>query len=105
MTTVPAVEFSTGVTYLCLYRAQHDTHSLRALYCCFRPSVLLVIVCVYVRVFMCSRFPQKSAGFAAEVCATMQERCFLHLEAPIQRVCGLDTPFPLVFERVRSTSF
>ncbi|CAM9647473.1 unnamed protein product, partial [Hapterophycus canaliculatus] len=25
-----------------------------------------------------------------------QERCFLHLEAPVQRVCGYDTPFPLV---------
>lgn len=28
-----------------------------------------------------------------------QERCFLHLEAPVQRVCGYDTPFPLVFEK------
>ena len=27
-----------------------------------------------------------------------QEECFLSLEAPIQRVCGWDTPFPLVFE-------
>jgi pyruvate/2-oxoglutarate/acetoin dehydrogenase E1 component len=26
--------------------------------------------------------------------------CFLSLEAPIQRVCGLDTPFPLVYEKV-----
>ena len=24
---------------------------------------------------------------------------FLRLEAPIQRVCGWDTPFPLIFER------
>ena len=29
-----------------------------------------------------------------------QERCFLHLEAPVQRVCGYDTPFPLVFEKL-----
>lgn len=29
----------------------------------------------------------------------LQERCFLHLEAPVQRICGFDTPFPLVFER------
>lgn len=28
-----------------------------------------------------------------------QERCFLHLEAPMQRVCGYDTPFPLAFEK------
>lgn len=32
--------------------------------------------------------------------ADIQERCFLHLEAPPQRVCGYDTPFPLVFEKV-----
>jgi pyruvate/2-oxoglutarate/acetoin dehydrogenase E1 component len=26
-------------------------------------------------------------------------RCFLRLEAPIQRLCSYDTPFPLVFEK------
>ncbi|CAN0109682.1 unnamed protein product [Ectocarpus fasciculatus] len=41
----------------------------------------------------------RTGGFAAEVAADMQERCFLHLEAPVQRVCGYDTPFPLVFEK------
>ena len=30
--------------------------------------------------------------------ASLQESCFLHLEAPVQRVCGHDTPFPLIFE-------
>lgn len=40
-----------------------------------------------------------TCGFGAEIVATMQERCFYHLEAPIQRVCGYDTPFPLVFEK------
>ena len=29
---------------------------------------------------------------------SFQEECFLSLEAPIQRVCGHDTPFPLIFE-------
>jgi 2-oxoisovalerate dehydrogenase E1 component beta subunit len=38
-------------------------------------------------------------GFGAEVVATIQERAFLHLEAPVQRVCGFDTPFPLAYER------
>ena len=38
-------------------------------------------------------------GFASEVSSVIQERCFLRLEAPIQRVCGWDTPFPLIFER------
>jgi 2-oxoisovalerate dehydrogenase E1 component beta subunit len=40
-----------------------------------------------------------TGGFASEVASTIQERCFLRLEAPIKRVCGWDTPFPLVFER------
>jgi len=39
-----------------------------------------------------------TGGFGAEVAAHVQEACFLHLEAPIQRVCGYDTPFPLAFE-------
>lgn len=39
-------------------------------------------------------------GFGAELLSTIQERCFWHLEAPIKRVCGYDTPFPLVFEKV-----
>jgi len=29
----------------------------------------------------------------------MSGASFLRLEAPIQRVCGWDTPFPLIFER------
>jgi len=40
----------------------------------------------------------KTSGFGAEICSTVQERCFLKLEAPVQRVCGWDTPFPLVWE-------
>ncbi|CAI5703244.1 unnamed protein product [Peronospora effusa] len=42
----------------------------------------------------------KSGGFAGEISSSIQERCFLNLEAPIQRVCGYDTPFPLTHEPV-----
>lgn len=40
-----------------------------------------------------------SGGWGAEIAATIQKECFLQLESPIARVCGLDTPFPLVFEQ------
>lgn len=37
-------------------------------------------------------------GFGAEIASTIQDECFLNLEAPVKRVCGWDTPFPHVFE-------
>ena len=40
-----------------------------------------------------------TGGFAGEIAATIQDKCFLHLESPIARVCGLDTPFPLAHEK------
>ncbi len=36
----------------------------------------------------------KTAGFGAEIATMIQERCFLHLQAPVQRVCGFDTIMP-----------
>lgn len=39
-----------------------------------------------------------SSGFGAELAASIQEACFLHLEAPIVRVTGPDTPHPHIFE-------
>ena len=41
-----------------------------------------------------------TGGFAAEIAATVQSECFLSLEAPVQRVCGYDTPFPLAYEKM-----
>lgn len=40
-----------------------------------------------------------TGGFAGEIATAIQERCFLRLESPIQRVCGWDTPFPYAFEK------
>ena len=40
----------------------------------------------------------RTCGFGAELAATIQERALLHLEAPILRVTGFDTPFPYTLE-------
>lgn len=37
-------------------------------------------------------------GFGGELVASIQEACFWHLEAPILRVAGWDTPYPHAFE-------
>ena len=36
----------------------------------------------------------RTSGFGAELSALVQENCFYHLEAPIIRVTGWDTPYP-----------
>jgi len=36
----------------------------------------------------------RTCGFGAELAALVQEHCFYHLEAPIERVTGWDTPYP-----------
>ena len=36
----------------------------------------------------------RTGGFGAELAALVQERCFYHLEAPVERVTGFDTPYP-----------
>jgi len=40
----------------------------------------------------------RTCGFGAELIASIQERAMAHLEAPILRVTGLDTPFPYSLE-------
>lgn len=40
-----------------------------------------------------------NAGVGAEVAATVQEKCFLRLEAPVQRVAGWSTHAGLAYER------
>ena len=40
----------------------------------------------------------KTCGFAAELMAVVMEGCFHHLEAPVMRVTGWDTPYPHAHE-------
>ncbi|WP_312529797.1 alpha-ketoacid dehydrogenase subunit beta [Paracoccus sp. (in: a-proteobacteria)] len=39
-----------------------------------------------------------TSGFGAELAAQVQAECFFHLEAPVRRVAGWDTPYPHVHE-------
>lgn len=39
-----------------------------------------------------------TCGMGGEIAAMLQEKCFLSLRAPVSRVTGYDTPFPLVQE-------
>ena len=36
----------------------------------------------------------RTLGIGAELAAVIQERAFYHLEAPVERVTGFDTPYP-----------
>src|ERR1700749_130718 len=40
----------------------------------------------------------RTCGFGADLTALVQEHCFYHLEAPIVRVTGWDTPYPHALE-------
>jgi len=40
----------------------------------------------------------RTCGLGAEIAALIQEKCFVHLEAPVLRVTGWDTPFPYTLE-------
>ena len=41
----------------------------------------------------------RTCGFGAELSATISEKALLHLQAPILRVTGFDTPFPYTLEQ------
>jgi 2-oxoisovalerate dehydrogenase E1 component beta subunit len=41
----------------------------------------------------------KTGGVGGEIAATITEKCFLKLDAPVKRVCGWDTPVPLIYEK------
>lgn len=40
----------------------------------------------------------KTSGFGAELASQISEACFLSMEAPVIRCCGLDCPFPHTLE-------
>ena len=40
----------------------------------------------------------ETSGYGAEIAALVQKHCFYHLEAPVERVCGFDTPYPHAHE-------
>lgn len=40
----------------------------------------------------------QTCGFGAELIAAVQERAFDHLQAPLSRVAGFDTPYPYIHE-------
>lgn len=40
----------------------------------------------------------KTCGFGAELAAVINEKAMLHLESPVYRVAGFDTPFPYTLE-------
>ena len=40
----------------------------------------------------------RTCGLGAEVSTLLHERCFVHLQAPVMRVTGWDTPFPYTLE-------
>lgn len=60
-------------------------------------DAIVASVCETGRLVIVHEAP-RSCGFGAEISALVQERCFLHLEAPITRVTGYDTPFPYTLE-------
>ncbi|MFQ5863414.1 MAG: alpha-ketoacid dehydrogenase subunit beta [Candidatus Brocadiales bacterium] len=37
----------------------------------------------------------RTCGFGAEIIAQINEKAFLHMEAPVERVTGFDVPFPM----------
>jgi len=40
----------------------------------------------------------RTCGFGSELSSLIQERCFVHLQAPVKRCTGWDTPFPYTLD-------
>ncbi len=63
----------------------------------FDEATILASVAKTGRVVIVHEAPRTS-GFGAELAATIAEKAILHLQAPIVRVTGFDTPFPYTLE-------
>ena len=46
-----------------------------------------------------------TSGFAAELSSRITERCFSKLKCPVERICGWDSPFPLIHESIYLPNF
>ena len=61
-----------------------------------RPLDLETIIASVARTGRCIVLHEATltSGFGAELTALVQEHCFYHLESPVMRVTGWDTPYP-----------
>jgi len=75
---------------------QADVLDLRTLVP-FDIAALLRSIAKTGRAVLVSEAP-RSGGYAAELGATLAERAIMHLEAPVERVTGFDTPVPYAHE-------
>lgn len=64
------------------------------------PLDIDTIVASVMKTGRCVVFHEASrfGGFGGELASLVQERCFFALEAPVERVCGWDMPYPHAFE-------
>lgn len=60
-------------------------------------ELILASVCKTGRVVIVHE-AARTCGFGAELAAIIAEKALLHLEAPVRRVTGYDTPFPYTLE-------
>lgn len=62
-------------------------------------DAIVASVCKTGRCLIAHEAP-KTQGFGAELAAQVMERSFFYLEAPVERCCGLDTPFNNALEEL-----
>ena len=96
---VTIVSFGIGMTYAIKAEAELRGMGINAEIIDLRsliPLDLDTIVRSVIKTGRCAIVHEatRTSGFGAELSALIQERCFYHLEAPVVRVTGWDTPYP-----------